>query len=620
MLASGPAAAQMAELAVKFGAREAFDGVRLSPDGTRISYLNPISRKSNVLVVVDIATGTVKPILSSGTKDQMLAWCDWVKNDRLMCGARMTAQKAGYVVARGSLVAVDADGGDIKEIDRCGGQVLDKLPESPDEVLISPGCSNSVQRANIRSSKWVYVTGERTAAAMHQSDKRGNVRLKGLAALKDGASGERYIGERMRYFYRTKAGGDWVPLGVAELKANSTLSVHGFDETGDNLFVMKPRDGRQALYRVAADGSNAETLVFAHPKVDVSGVVRIGKYDRPIGAAYSTDYDHVEYFDPVLAKLAANIGKALPGAPQVNILDESWDGSKLLIFVGSDTEPGAYYLYDRKTRQLGKLSSERPALDGVPLGARKPVTYPARDGTPIPAYLTLPPGQTAKGLPVVIMPHGGPSSRDTFGFDWLSQYFAKLGYAVLQPNYRGSAGYGEAWFQENGFKAWRTAIGDINDGARWLVAQGIGDANRLAIFGWSYGGYAALQANVLEPDLYKATVAVAPVTDLQQLKTESRFWSGYLLEREFIGTGPHIIEGSPARNAAAIKTPVLMFHGTLDLNVDIAQSRRMESALKNAGKPVELVVYDDLQHSLIDSFARADLLLRSGKFLSAHVK
>ena len=609
----------MADLAVKFGAREAFDGVRLSPDGTKISYLNPIARKGNALIVVDIATGDMKPVLSSGSSDQQLAACDWVKTDRLACSVRLNARKAGYVVSRGTIVAVDADGSNIREIDRCSGEVLDKLPDHPDDVLLSPGCVNSVVRLNVRTGASTHVTGENAVAATYQSDGRGSIRVRGTALVKDGASGERFIAEKLRYSYRGKSDPAWVPFGVADLKANSRLEVHGFDESGDGIFVLKPLDGRQALYRVSADGGTRETLVFAHPKVDVAGLARIGKYERPIGARYATDYNHIEYFDPALAKLAASIGRVLPGQPEVSILDETWDGTKLLLFVGGDSEPGAYYLYDRTAKKLGKLSSERPALEGEKLSARKPASYPARDGVSVPGYLTLPAGKEAKNLPAIIMPHGGPSSRDTWGFDWLSQYFAQLGYVVLQANYRGSAGYGEAWLKENGFKAWRTSIGDINDGARWLVSQGIADPKRLAIFGWSYGGYAALQANVVEPDLYKATIAVAPVTDLQMLKNDSRYSSSYLLDRAFIGAGPHIVEGSPAKNAAAIKAPVLMFHGALDLNVDIAQSKRMESVLQGAGKPVELVVYPDLQHSLVDSAARADMLLKSAKFLAANL-
>ena len=225
-----------------------------------------------------------------------------------------------------------------------------------------------------------------------------------------------------------------------------------------------------------------------------------------------------------------------------------------------------------------------------------------------------------KGLPAIVMPHGGPGSRDEWGFDWLSQYFAAKGYAVLQPNFRGSTGYGSAWFQKNGFQSWRTAIGDVNDAGRWLVSEGIASPAKLAIVGWSYGGYAALQSAVLDPDLFKAIVAIAPVTDLETLRGESVNFTNHAMVDTFIGHGPHVREGSPARNADRIKAPVLMFHADRDTNVDIAESRLMASKLKSAGKPVELVEFHALDHQIEDDAARATMLDKADGFLRASLK
>ena len=643
---AAPAAAQLADLAVKLGAREAFQGVSLSPDGTRIAYLNPVAGRATAVVVVDLKTSAMKPVLSSTDPNTRIGWCDWVKVDRLACSIRGERQDIGENFGVSRIVAVDPDGGNIKEIgarqstraigvNSYGGTIIDYLPDDPDHVLMevyklpedSAGTLRAnveggmtVTRVNVRNGQSRVVEAVTPNASDFFTDRRGRVRLRSLYELKEAASYASYLSGNLRWFYRTKTSEAWVPLGLTNLRDNSTLEVLGFDESGDNILVREPKDGRQALFRVAADGSNRTELLFARDDVDVGAVRRIGRNFRPISVSYSSDYNHVHYLDPALGRLAAALGKALPGQPEISIIDESWDGAKLLLFAGTDVDPGAYYLYDKATKQLGKLSDTRPGTAALTFGEMRPTSYPARDGVAIPGYLTLPPGKEAKNLPAIIMPHGGPSSRDTWGFDWLVQYFTQLGYAVLQPNYRGSSGYGDAWFKENGFKAWRTSIGDINDGARWLVSQGIADPKRLAIFGWSYGGYAALQANVAEPDLYKATVAVAPVTDLQMLKEADRYYGNFLLTKEFIGAGPHVSEGSPAKNAEAIKTPVLMFHGTKDLNVELRQSRVMESALKSAGKPVELIVYEDLQHSLIDSGARADMLLRSAKFFAANVK
>jgi dipeptidyl aminopeptidase/acylaminoacyl peptidase len=283
--------------------------------------------------------------------------------------------------------------------------------------------------------------------------------------------------------------------------------------------------------------------------------------------------------------------------------------------------PGNWYIYDRASKQLGLVTAERPELVGKALSPVKVITYPAADGTQIPAYLTLPPGvEDPKGLPAIVMPHGGPDHRDKWGFEWQAQYFAHRGFLVLQPNFRGSAGYGEDWFARNGFRSWQVSVGDVCDGARWLLAQGMTDASKLAIFGWSYGGYAALQANVMDPDLFKASVAVAPISDLATLKNQGRAYSSSNVQADYIGSGPHIKEGSPAQNPKMFKAPVLIFHGEADMNVEVGQSRRMDRELSAAGKSSELVVYPGLAHDLYDGTARADLLRRSEDFLRASLK
>src|SRR4029077_14505845 len=218
----------------------------------------------------------------------------------------------------------------------------------------------------------------------------------------------------------------------------------------------------------------------------------------------------------------------------------------------------------------------RSELEGVQLAKVRPITYQAADGVAVPAYLTLPPGkEDAKGLTAIVLPHGGPSARDEWGFDWLSQFYAARGFVVLQPEFRGSSGYGDAWFRQNGFRSWPVAIGDVLAAGRWLVKEGMADPKKLAIVGWSYGGYAALQSAVVDSGVFKAVVAIAPVTDLAALREERRRWSDYSLIAEVVGDRPHVREGSPAANAGKIKVPVLLFHGAMDANVDISHSRRM---------------------------------------------
>ena len=229
---------------------------------------------------------------------------------------------------------------------------------------------------------------------------------------------------------------------------------------------------------------------------------------------------------------------------------------------------------------------------------------------------TLPPGGPTKGRPAIVMPHGGPASHDDWGFDWLVQFYTARGFAVLQPEYRGSTGYGDAWQMQNGFKSWRVAIGDVVDAGRWLVAQGIADPQKLAIVGWSYGGYAALESQVLDPKLFKAVVAIAPVTDLDALKAESSRFTNDALARNYIGN-IDTDAASPARHAAVFEAPVLMFHGTLDMNVGVAETRSMNDRLRAAGKQSQAIIYPGLDHQLPSSEIRADMLRRSDAFLRA---
>jgi dipeptidyl aminopeptidase/acylaminoacyl peptidase len=312
------------------------------------------------------------------------------------------------------------------------------------------------------------------------------------------------------------------------------------------------------------------------------------------------------------------MNKALPQSPILRIVDTSTDESRMIIYAGSDSDAGVYYILDRKTHELRTFLVVRSPLEGVKLATMRAVTYPAADGVMVPGYLTLPPGVTdAKGLPAIVLPHGGPNARDEWGFDWLSQFFAARGFAVLQPNFRGSTGYGDAWFMKNGFQSWQVAIGDVLAAGRWLVSQGIADPSKLGIVGWAYGGYAALQSAQVEPTLFKAVVAIAPITDLASYKEQSLHWTNHDLISQIVGEGAQVRDGSPAQHADRIKAPVLLFHGSFDRDVRVEESEEMCSRLQASGGKCELVKFDELDHYLEDSNARTQMLGKSDAFLRA---
>ncbi|MDT9600296.1 alpha/beta hydrolase family protein [Sphingosinicella rhizophila] len=629
------------EEAKKFGARATIEHASLSPDGALLAYLQPTKGQGSGLYVVPL-DGSAKPalILRAEGDPERLGYCKWVAAARLVCNVYgITQIEGGHPAYISRLIAVDADGKNMKMLfDRggagqalgyklFGGRVIDWLPDEDGKVLMMrefvPETSTAthlaqtddgigVVKVDTRNLSTTPVERPKNAIAEFIADGRGKVRIQGTTPIN--ASG--YQRGETRYAYRTSDSRDWKPLSIVT-EAETSFNPYAVDPDLDVAYGLQKLDGRRAAYKVALDGSLKQELVFAHPDVDVDGFVHIGRRGRVIGVTYATDRREALYFDPELDKLATSLAKAIPDLPLIRFVDSTVDEKKLLIWAGSDTNPGRYYLFDRVAKQLRPLFDARAELENAQLAPVKAMTYRAADGTMIPAYLTLPPGKTsARGLPALVLPHGGPEARDEWGFDWLSQYFAARGFAVLQPNFRGSAGYGDTWFRKNGFQNWKTAIGDIDDGGRWLISEGV-DPGKLAILGWSYGGYAALQSAVAEPGLFKAVIAVAPVTDLNMLKEERQIWSDYRVVGAYVGDGPHIEQGSPARHAGDIKAPVLMFHGSYDRNVGVYHSRVMADRLKDAGANSQYVEYPKLDHYLEDSDARIDMLARSDAFLRA---
>jgi dipeptidyl aminopeptidase/acylaminoacyl peptidase len=633
-----------ADNATLFGTRESVEQIALSPNGDRLVVIQPAPTGQGAAVyVVDLATG--KPVRLTGIDGdpERLAWCRWVSNDRLLCSIYAVTEIDAIPIAMARLIAFNADGSEAKMvstrandralgIDQGGGSVLDWLPEENGAVLKTrrfiPEKETGTRLANTSSGlavEWIDTTTLKTKtielpkrdAVEYISDGHGKIRILGLRPPQ-GPDG--YAGHVVNYMYRTKDSNEWQPLSKVQVNRGDQFDPYAVDRDLNIVYGFARKNGRRGLYSISLDGAVTEKLIFEHPEVDAGDVVRVGRRNRVVGVTYTTEKKQVQFFDPELNRLRTALGKAIPGLPLVNFVDSSLDESKLLLWAGSDVDPGRYFLFDKKTKHLNEALLSRPLLEKVVLPSMKPISYKTADGVMVPGYLTLPPGSDGKNLPGIVMPHGGPGSRDVWGFDWLAQYFAMQGFAVLQPNFRGSAGYGDEWYQKNGFQSWRLAIGDVNDGARWLIKEGIADSGKMAIFGWSYGGYAALQAAAVEPDLYKASIAVAPVTDLEALKSDAYKYTSYLVEKDFIGTGPHIREGSPAQNAEKIKAPVLMFHGDKDLNVTVRQSRLMADRLKDAGKVHELVIYPKLDHYLEDTTARIDMLKKSDAFLRAAMK
>ncbi|MBX7502624.1 S9 family peptidase [Qipengyuania sp. YG27] len=647
-LASSVSAGTVEEDATAFGARQSIFHASLSPSGKKLAYVGTVGAGGEALYTVDLEAGT-PPKRALAALDPMsdLSYCNWITEERLVCQTilRRKDDSIGRYIAASRMISVNADGTDPNVIEGrksmraygniyFGGGIISLNAEGEESsVLVTRGyvkeSSLNTRLANQAEGLGVVshdvVTGkERPVEAPDKdafeyiADDAGIVRIKGT--LNSNPRG--YAQDTLAYFYREQGSKRWNPLSRAEIDSQT---IDGFEpyavDSATNAAIGFDNDDRgfKTLYAISLDGTLARKELLAAEGADVDSLVTIGRRQRVIGASYATEKRLVKYFDPAFRDLAGALSGALPGKPAVSFVGASEDERQVLLVTGSDVDPGMLYKFDRDTNQLNPLLPIRETTEGHKLAEMKPVVFPAADGTQIPGYLTLPVGSTGKNLPAIVLPHGGPSARDEWGFDWLVQFFAARGYAVLQPNFRGSTGYGAEWFGKNGVKAWRTAIGDVNDAGRWLVSQGIAKPDKMAIVGWSYGGYTALQSQVVDADLYKAVVAIAPVADWRQYLEEERTTSNYRLVQKFVGDGPYLEQGSPMRNAAAFEAPVLLVHGTADNNVDVEQSRNMEDALRAAGKPVEFLEFEGLAHSLHDGAARKQMLVKIDSFLSANL-
>jgi dipeptidyl aminopeptidase/acylaminoacyl peptidase len=465
------------DAAKAFGARPSVEDLSLSPDGMSVAFVAPTTGQGSVLYVQGLAKGasrTAKPVLGASGKPERLGGCDWVSNQRLVCVIYGVVSSGSILepVEFSRLVAVNTDGTKLqllstrgssftRGIQLGGGNVVDWLPDEDGAVLMTRvylpddhtgshiGSSKhgiAVDRVDTQTLAARTIEQPRDDAVAYISDGRGTIRIVGVKSRR-GALGD-YDSGNIAYYYRMTGSRDWLPMGEVVGEELNGFRPVVVDHDANLAYGYKKLDGRLALYTVALDGSLKEELVYARPDVDVGGLNRIGRRHRVVGVSYSDEFPHYYFLDPDFERLLASLAKALPGQPSLRIVDSSMDENKLLIRAGSDHDPGVYYLFDKKLRQLETFLVVRGDLEGVKLASVKPIHYQAADGTMIPGYLTLPPGvESPKDLPAIVMPHGGPSARDYWGFNWLAQFYASRGYVVLQPNFRGSKGYGDDFFK-----------------------------------------------------------------------------------------------------------------------------------------------------------------------------
>lgn len=602
-----------------FAAQPAMRDPDLSPDGLKIAARATVGGVSK-LVILNADAPTASPqIIKLG--ETRLSDLHWAGNDRLLLTVIGKGNVYGVIFPTTRLIVLDLTDGQFRVADRksrgiYGGDVLYSDPDgvwalvaSQDDIYSPP----SVKRVDLATGKAEVVEKDRPGVWDWYVDSKGAVRA-GLA----------YDERRWTLWYREEPGRPLTPIkGKINKDNDSSVDRVTFGPAGTGMIITNERTGRFALYHYDFKTGEIGDAVYEHPSVDISNVIADPVTGEISGIRYEDDRRRIMWMNPKFKRLQSRLDRALPEAVN-EIVDWSHDENRVLVWSGGAADPGSYFLLDQKTARMSPVISPFARIDAAQLSLVRAVSYRARDGLEIPAYLTLPKNRPAKSLPLILMPHGGPFVRDSWAYDPWVQLLASRGYAVLQPQFRGSTGYGKD-FVTKGYGEWgRKMQDDLDDGVDWLVGTGQADAQRVCIVGASYGGYAALWGAIRNPERYRCAVSFAGVTDLTaQLRENRKSFSATRYFREWrakvAGEGvKDVRELSPVTHADRLTIPVLIGHGEQDDVVSVKQGRAMVKALTAAKANVASVFYKDSGHDFEDSDDMADFFRRLDAFLATH--
>ncbi len=583
---------------------------RISPDGTKLAFMQPWKSRMNIFVQEIGKPGEVQATFAEARD---IAGYFWKNNNRLV----FLQDKGGN--ENFHLFAVDADGKNQVELtpgDAVRAEIIDDLFDNESEMIVGLNKRNpeifDAYRINI-------VTGEMKMIAENPGNITGWV-TDNTGAIRGATTTD---GINTAVLYRKSEAEAFQVLKSTNFK--ETFAPLYFDFDNKTLFVSSNlgRD-KTAIIAYDPDANKELRLIYEHPEVDVSALLRSRKRKVITAVAYETDKSHYHFLDAQREALQKKFDSRFPGY-EVSLTGTNRNEDKMLVYVGSDRSYGQYWFYDQGKDEFIKLADMAPWLNEEYLSEMKPVRYTSRDGMVINGYLTLPKGVPAKNLPVVINPHGGPWARDSWGFNPEVQFLANRGYAVLQMNFRGSVGYGRK-FWEASFKQWgKTMQDDITDGVNWLIKEGIADPKRVAIYGASYGGYATLAGITLTPELYACAVDYVGVSNLFTfMGTIPPYWKPYLdMMYEMVGDPEKdkdlMTAASPVFHVEKIKCPLFIAQGANDPRVAKAESDQIVEALKKRGIDVPYMVKDNEGHGFANEENRMEFYREMEKFFAKYL-
>ena len=614
LLAATPlVSAQAADGPVRFHEPAAFDSPRLSPDGEWISYLR--QEDDRQWIMVQRTSGSdLRSLYSARLPDERVRHCVWAGPDRLACGIGTLARRRGLVLEQARLHLFDLGKGSRRPLlpgskDRIGDRVIDTSPEDGSSLLLLLDDNGDgypeVARVELSTGAVRRVVAPRPPIRHWITDGRGSVRL--------GLGFEHGMGS---VYVRDPETGELALLTRQELVDPQAFGPIGFGSSPGELYAIRLYDGRYALFHVDLDRGGALSLMMTHPVYDVLGPLDLERGTRQLlGVRYLATHVQSHFFDGTAAAQQRWIDERLPG--RVNyVLERSHDRSRQLVWSESDVDPPTLFILDVAGNALRPIGHLYPEAERGRLAPTQPVVYRARDGQAIAAYLTLPTDQPPVGLPAVVLAHGGPETRDFWRFDPLVQFLAAQGYAVLQMNFRGSAGYGIDFLAAGAGHWGGTVHNDITDGARWLSEEGYVDAKRICIIGSSFGGYAALLGAAREPTVYRCAASFGGVSDLVALAEFKERFEFAEVWRSRIGSDPTVLaQMSPLALVDLIETPVLLIHAPDDTVVPVQQSRRFAAALRRAGKRHEYLEVPACDHDMTAATCRREVFEAFGTFL-----
>lgn len=612
VLAAPPAKA-FGELPVAYDAA-------ISPDGEELAFI--VNVKGTYGVIAQKVDGsTEKPWFLTLGKDVKPGYVKWVNNNRFVISVvksekfRSTPYTVGYLFTgdirtrEGRLVVEPKN-----MFRQFNNRVVDWLEDEPEYILMAYSDEEwdpypDIKKVNVATGRDSTIKRGQTGIEYWYTDDNGIPRI---------GTGQNERGKKRRVIFDTETD-KWDAIDKFP-GLDADTPIFGMLRDGTELVIGDYR-GKDTLGLYVYDLGQKQITrsLFHDDNYDASGVVLSKDGETVIGAKYTAESDRTVLLGDngtLLDRLRAKYK-----GYDVDYVDQTADGKTVLVKMSSPYDPGGLYSYSTNAKDPTLLAKMYNGFTQADTGDVAAVKYTARDGQKIPAFVTLPPGQTsAKNLPFIVLPHGGPYARDSKRFDYLAQFFATRGYGVLQMNFRGSEGYGKA-FADAGRNNWIVMQQDVEDGTRWLYEKGYADKSRTCIAGWSYGGYAALMGVSTDPDLYRCAIAMAALTDINDAKNDlKKYRGGKHAAKEFFGEAMQDKEvrkaNSPVHVADNIQVPIFLAHGDLDENVQFDQFLRMQKALKKAGVKATYMKFKDEDHFLSKQENREKFFIGVDKFLS----